>query len=180
MRKKIEDKIKAIEALKNEVITNFNRLTPNQLNFKPSAKKWSLVQVVEHLMLAETSSLNYVNKKILDPAALLDSTFTSKFSAWLLKMFFSLPIKIRRRPVMVSPTEKPDFENVLLRWDIARTALRQLVDEQSDSILGKLIYKHPFAGRLNAYQMLCFFEDHIKHHQKQMNRIKKHKNYPSL
>jgi len=180
MRKKIEDKIEVIEALKNDVISNLNKLTPSQLSFKPNNNKWSLVQVIEHLTLAETSSLNYVNKKILDPTVLLDNTFTSKFRAWLLKIFFTSPIKVKRRPVMVSPTDSPDYQNVLLRWDIARKALKQFIDEQSDEILDKLIYKHPFAGRLNAYQMLCFFENHIKHHQKQMNRIKNHKNYPTL
>lgn len=180
MRKKLENKIEIIEGLKNDIINNFDLLTPNQLSFKPSANKWSLVQVIEHLMLAETSSLNYVNKKILDPTTLLDKTFTSKFRALLLKIFFALPIKVKRRPKVVSPTDSPDYQNVLLRWNIARNALRQFIDEQSEEILGKLIYKHPFAGRLNAYQMLCFFEDHIKHHQKQMNRIKNHKNYPTL
>lgn len=180
MRSKLEDKIKVIEGFKSDIMANFNQLTPNQLNFKPSANKWSLIQVAEHLMLAETNSLNYVNKKILAPKALLNSSFTSKLSALLLKFVFKLPIKIKRRPVMVSPTDSPDYNNVLLRWDIAREALKQLIDKQSDEILDQLIYKHPFAGRLNGYQMLCFFEDHIKHHQKQMNRIKAHKNYPTL
>jgi len=179
MRKKLIAKVNIIEDLKNEIINNFNTLSENQLNFKPGENKWNLLQVVEHLTLAETESLNYVNKKILDPSTLLAANLGSKFRFWLLKTTFSLPIKIKNRPTMVTPTNSPDYKNVLLRWDIVRSALQQLIDEQSDKILEKLIYKHPVAGRLTAYQMVYFFEDHIKHHQKQIKRIKKHRNYPS-
>lgn len=179
MRKKLEAKIKIIEGLKNGIINNFNNLNENQLSFKPSNNKWSLVQVIEHLTLAETNSLNYVNKKILDPSALLDANLASKLKFWLLKTLFALSIKIKRRPTMVTPTDSPDYSNIILRWDIARNALQKLIDEQSDEILDKLVYKHPAAGRLTAYQMLCFFEDHIKHHKKQIKRIKEHRNYPT-
>jgi len=180
MRNKYNATIKVIEGLKNDLLKDFNSLTINQQNFKPNANKWNMLQVIEHLMLAETASLNYVSKKILNPNTLLDKNFASKFKFWLLKMTFKLPIKISRRPKMVTPTDLPDYKNVLLRWDIARKALHKFFDEQSDEILEKLIYKHPVAGRLTGLQMLLFFEYHIKHHTKQINRIKKHKNYPTL
>lgn len=180
MREKLKGKVKVVEGLKNDLLKDLNQLTPNQLNFKPSSNSWSMAQVVEHLTLAETASLNYVNKKILDPKALLSPSTASKLRSWLLKLFFSLPVKIKRRPAPVTPSNLPDYKNVLLRWNIARNALHKLIEEQSDEILEKLIYKHPFAGRLNANQMLLFFEYHIKHHNKQIKRIKNHKNYPTL
>jgi len=180
MQQKLEEKFNFIEGLKKDIIKDYGQLTPNQLNFKPKANKWSMIQVVEHLMLAETTSLNYVNKKILDPSALEDKTAASQLKTWLLKTSFTLPFKFKAKVSFIKPTNDPDYKNVLLRWDIARNALRKLLDEQSNELLEKLIYKHPIAGRLNAHQMLIFFEYHIKHHLKQINRIKNHKNYPTL
>jgi len=100
---------------------------------------------------------------------------------WSLQFFFKVPfIRIRKRPTHVSPTLEPNFDDVKLRWDIARKALRKFMDSHEDATLKKLIYKHPFAGRLNGLQMMQFFKLHINHHKKQIERIKKHRNYPNL
>lgn len=181
MRTKLNSTFDEIEALKTSILNDFDQLSPNQLSFKPTSKKWSLLQVMEHLMLAETGSINYVNKKILDPAKLEAYSLKAAFRYWWLQFFLKIPfIRIRNRPTQVTPTLKPDFNDVNLRWDIARKALRKFIDTHQDATLKKLVYKHPVAGRLNGLQMMQFFKLHINHHKKQIERIKKHRNYPNL
>lgn len=180
MRAKLNSTFDEIEALKTSILTDFDQLSIHQLTFKPNSRKWSLLQVIEHLMLAETGSINYVNKKLLDPTKLEEYSFKAAFRFKLLQSVFALPLKIRRRPATADPTLEPDLKDVKLRWDIARKALRKFLDAYDDVILKKLVYKHPFAGRINALQMTLFFKLHIKHHQKQIERIKKHRNYPNL
>jgi len=180
MRAKLNSTFDEIEVLKTDILTDFEQLSIHQLSFKPNSRKWSLLQVIEHLMLAETGSLNYVNKKLLDPSTLEAYSFKAAFRFKLLQLIFKSPIKIRNRPTSVTPTLEPDIKDVKLRWDIARKALRKFIDAYDDNTLKKLVYKHPFAGRINALQMILFFKLHIKHHKKQIERIKKHRNYPNL
>jgi len=180
MRKQLNNTFDEIENLKSSVLNDFEALSRNQLSFKPTARKWSLLQVIEHLMLAETGSINYVNKKMLAPERLEEYSIKTSLRFWTLKLFLKAPIKIKRRPTHVTPTLQPDFEDVKLRWNIARKALRKFIDNYDDVTLKKLVYKHPFSGRLNALQMMLFFKLHINHHKKQINRIKKHRNYPNL
>jgi len=180
MRMKLNSTFDEIEALKTSLLHDFEQLSLHQLSFKPNARKWSLLQVIEHLMLAETGSVNYVNKKILDPSQLENYSLRATLRFWWLQFFLKAPFRIKRRPTQVTPTLEPNFDDVKLRWDIARKALRKFVDKHDDAILKKLVYKHPFAGRINTLQMMQFFKLHINHHKKQIERIKKHRNYPNL
>ncbi len=180
MRMQLNSTFEEIEQLKAAILSEFHQLSIQQLNFKPRTQKWSLLQVIEHLMLAETASVNYVNKKILDPSKLEDYSLKATFRFWLLQFFLKAPfIRIKRRPTQVTPTLEPDFDDVKLRWKIARKALRKFMDNYDDATLKKLIYKHPFSGRLNCLQMMLFFKMHINHHKKQIDRIKNHRNYPN-
>lgn len=178
MRKQLNSTFDEIEAIKVSILNELDQLSVHQLNFKPTARKWSLLQVAEHLMLAETGSMNYVNKKTLKPDELENYSLKATFRFWFLKFFLNTPIRIKNRVSPITPTLKPAIKDVKLRWEIARKALRQFIDKHDDAILKKLVFKHPIAGRINALQMMQFFKLHLNHHIKQMERVKNHRNYP--
>lgn len=178
MKAKLIKAIDEIEAIKETLISDYEQLTENQLTFKPKSKKWNLLQVAEHLMLAETGSINYVNKKIKGIESLEEYSFKAGFRFWVMKCFLNAPIKIRNRAPAAAPTLTPAFDNIKLRWNIAREALKKFTATYDDETLNKLIYKHPLAGRLNILQMVNFFKLHLNHHMKQIKRIKQHKNFP--
>lgn len=178
MGKEITKYFESLKALRNEIENDFDLLSTEQLNFKPTENSWSLLQVMEHLALAETGSINYLNKKILGIDSLEKAGFGSSFRFLLLKMFFGVPLKYGNRAPSAEPTENPDYEDLKLKWDIARSGLLEFYNSHYASIKNKLIYKHPKAGRITFEQMCNFFELHIKHHQKQITRIKGNENFP--
>jgi len=178
MKAELIKAIDEIEAIKETLISDYEQLTEPQLTFRPNSRKWNLLQVAEHLMLAETGSINYVNKKIKGINSLEEYSFKAGFRFWLMKCLLNAPVKIRNRPSSTAPTLEPDFKDLKLRWDIARQALKKFTETYDEETLNKLVYKHPFAGRLNTLQMVKFFKLHLNHHMKQIKRIKKHRNFP--
>lgn len=167
-----------LQSLRNEIEADFDKLTEEQLNFKSSEKSWSLLQVIEHLALAEMGSINYINKKILGLNQLKKESFSSKMRFQLLKIFFGIPFKYGNRAPSAEPTENPSYAEIKMKWDIARKGLNEFYESHYKSVEDKLLYKHPLAGRITFEQMCIFFVKHIQHHQKQIERIKGNKNYP--
>lgn len=50
MRERIADAIEALKATSEDVRSNFGGLSSEQLNWKPSAKSWSVAQCLDHLI----------------------------------------------------------------------------------------------------------------------------------
>jgi len=175
----LKNHLVSIEAIKNAIEHKYDNYNTEQLNYKSSEDSWSLLQVLEHLVLVETGSINYINKKILDVLNLETESFDSKFRFFVLNKSLLSPIKFKNKSDYVEPTNNPDYKDLKLKWDIARQGLVQFYDTYHTNIKSNiLIYKHPFAGRFTFPQMCGFFDAHLKHHLKQIRRIEGDANFP--
>lgn len=169
-----------LETLKKQVISDFDQLSENQRNWKKDEQTWSLNQVIDHIVISETKSLNYIQKKIQKPEALLKPGFKTKMYGKLLGFVMQSNIKYKARVDIVLPAagESQNWEDLKTRWNVPRIAMLNLIDEGSMDVLSKLVYKHPIAGRLTYEQCLEFCRTHLMHHMKQIDRIKAETNFP--
>ena len=167
-----------LEGYKKGILIDFNDLSQDQLNFKMKTKNWSLLQIVEHIILAETGTINYVNKKLLGKESLKNSGFFSFLRSKTLNYFMNSGIRFKARVETTLPAEQPNLKEITLKWDIARNAIKRLIDASDETLLQKQIFKHPLAGRINGLQMLEFLQIHLKRHFKQIVELKKHPAFP--
>jgi hypothetical protein len=65
------------------------------------------------------------------------------------------------------------LEQLIDQWGLLRLELKVHLENVSDGNLKKLVYKHPFAGRLSLPQAMQFFAEHINHHQPQIKKALK-------
>ena len=153
-----------IEELKSE--------SPETLNRAPQPGKWSVVQVMSHLMRAESLSDQYLRKKLSFNPKLKDAGWNAGFREWLLWFYLSVPIKFPA-PKLVSTEylpESADFEELAEKWQSQRAALRSFMAELPSDIFRKEVYKHPISGRLSLGGMLKFYKWHFVRHRKQIRR----------
>lgn len=134
--------------------------------------KWSLAQVVAHLIQAEDSSLMYVQKKMQGLHHLPKAGWGARFRLWLLYLSQVLPLKFKAPAVVAQPPGNETPSDIFLRWEKSRAGLRQLLETFPDGEKTRLIYRHPLAGRFTLQQCLLFFEYHIQHHLRQVRRVK--------
>ncbi|MEO6167031.1 MAG: DinB family protein [Chitinophagales bacterium] len=163
----------ALEASRTKLLTDLRLLRKEVLTFKPAADKWSVNQVLYHLFLAESASAAYASKKMLGGTSIKKTGAAASIRSSLLSLVLRSGYKWKAPAMLGSVPEDVDFEEVVQRWDDSRGRLKSFIEGLPDNLLEREIYKHPRAGRLNAGQMVQFFEDHFEHHLAQIKRLKK-------
>ncbi|MEX0662836.1 MAG: DinB family protein [Balneolaceae bacterium] len=163
---------------REKIINTYNSLSENQLQFNPGPNDWNLLQVMQHLIIAEKQSLLYIQRKIARHEDVPKAGFGSVFRHTLLKIALMLPIKFKAPKIAEVKEEYPNFEEMKSEWDSIRNEMEHLIKNNDGTILAKALYKQPRAGLLNIKQALEFFEIHIAHHLKQIKRIKNHPSFP--
>lgn len=151
-----------------QLIQNQNDET---LNKKPDPEKWSPVQILHHLMDAESGTLNYIRKKIANPDQLEQSGIREKMNAFLLSVFLRAPLKWKAPKVVSTVPEHDTLTNTLRRYNEVRENWKQLIDSMPEDQMKKKIFRHPVAGRMNLYDTLNFIDLHARRHFRQIRQI---------
>lgn len=170
MRERLLKAFDAMEAERHALVKRLDALPADKLIQKPTPESWSVVEVMAHLVKAETGTLNYLRKK-------LEVGGHRKADAWsglrkvMLSIAISLPFKYKV-PKVAQLDKDMDFSyaEVILQWDHVRAALRKEYATIDPKLIGHDLFKHPFAGKLNLEQSTSFMHGHMSRHIGQIDR----------
>ena len=145
------------------------------LNQRPADGGWSVMQVLHHLILAESASLAYVRKKLSFKPALKPAGFRAAWRVMVVKAYFKMPVRFKA-PKGVDDAalpERSEYTQTERQWRNSREELKKYLLHLPDTYFGREVYKHPFAGRMSLRGMLEFFGMHVRRHRQQINRVLK-------
>jgi uncharacterized damage-inducible protein DinB len=161
-----------LEHQRTALIGRVRQLSPEQFNHSPAPGKWSINQILVHIIEAEQLSIAYMKKKKLGIDGLQNSGIAETLRLWLLIISQRIPVKYKAPKVVVENTKNASsVEEVDTRWQAVREELFSMLEGIEEKNIRKVIYKHPLAGRLNTRQALVFFREHIIHHMPQIKRL---------
>ena len=131
----IEDLIHNSEESRTEILQILNALNDEEFTATPLSGGWSISQVINHLITAETGTIKYISKKKLGAENLKNAGVRSQFNAAALK----LALKTNKRfkaPSVLSAPENTSKENCLTAWDQCRKSLYLLFTDLDKSLFG--------------------------------------------
>lgn len=166
----IKVQIHKSEAHRTEILQILHAINEDEFTAIPIDGGWSVSQVINHLIIAETGTLKYISKKSLGANKLKESGVRNQLNSAALK----LALKSKKRfkaPRILSTPENTSKEKCLSDWDNCRELFYNFLANLDESVLNKELFKHPVTGYLNANQTIQFITDHADHHAKQINRI---------
>ena len=167
--------------MSTKIFSGYNKITllkdysEPTLNKRPEENKWSVMQVMNHLILAESYGQNYVKKKLSFNPELKNAGAAAFWRTFLLNTYLKFPFKVKA-PDAVSGENLPEYSNfweTAKKWKNQRQELRTLFENIPPEHFKKEIYKHPFAGRLTLMGLLEFYDGHFARHRKQIDKILK-------
>lgn len=179
---KVESAYRKIEKQHKSLIKQLDKLSQEQLEFKPDTDSWSILQVCWHLIVAEQNSLVYMRKKVKGLDNLKKAGFMAKFRLLVLNTLVSTKLKFKAPAIVAldeNATANLKYEDVKSKWLEVREDLRYFADKLDHKASEKLIFKHPILGMFNIYQAFSFMSTHVQHHLYQVERIKSSKGFPS-
>lgn len=172
MHPSLSKRLQAVNQLIEDLYTRLKTHSHEQLNRKPGPGQWSVLQIMHHLIQAETLSERYVRKKLSFNPELKPAGLANAFRLFLVRINFVLPFKYKAPPG-VGDDVLPDtstLEDTIQQWRKQRQSLSELLENLPEGYHAKALYKHPLAGKLSLVQMLDFFELHIQRHLGQIER----------
>lgn len=165
------------EALENEKTSLLAAVKPypeSILSKPPRPDKWSVLQILTHLIISERLSLTYMQKKSLGIQSAGDTTIIESVKSWGLLVSQQLPLKFKAPQHLKEATPEqwpvPEIEE---NWKVLRQQMQTFLTTLEPTHLRRKIYKHPVVGRLNVMHALRFIRAHMQHHRPQIIRLLK-------
>lgn len=171
MAPSLQENFSRLERQRSELLNLFKSLPEEKFHVAPTGK-WTVAQIITHLITSETLSLGYMRKKSLGIEGLKDSGLKQVVVFWLLKISQRIPVRYKAPKAVLENTPQPFSKDELLsRWDHVRLELKSFLDALPEAHCRRLIFKHPVAGMLDARQTVGFMYEHVLHHLPQVKRL---------
>ena len=164
--------LRTIERDRKDLWDSLASLTQDQFTRQPKSGKWSISEIVSHLMTAEKLSLEYMKKKSLAIESLGDSGWFDEIKMVFFIASQRIPVKYSAPKAVVKNTPRStELATLSKEWSSIMLAYREFLGGIPAKYARRKIYKHPFLGRLDAKHCLQSINEHYHHHLPQIKRL---------
>jgi len=165
----VEEKFKSLTTKRDALLQRLGSLAMDELNFKMDPDNWSIVEVVEHLVIVEDDLLHQISRDQADST--LDNSLRSpeKYKTVIKVMERDIPVDVPDE--RAEPQGRLTLNQLLSQWEDIRQKLYEFLNGMNAENKDSLVYRHPFAGPLNISETLHFFDAHFDNHMRHIDRI---------
>jgi uncharacterized damage-inducible protein DinB len=160
-----------LETQRANLLKLVSPLSSEQLSAHPEGK-WSIAQILSHLIASEQLSVKYLNKKILGINESPPTGLKEELVMVMLAFSQRFPFRFKAPKVLVeNTTTYQSLDQLKQAWEKTRSEMHEVLNRFNDDQLKRKVYKHPIAGMLNIQQAVQFFHEHITHHTPQIKKL---------
>lgn len=170
MSSTLEKDFQQLETERKQLFTDLKKHSDELLNKKPAPEKWSVAEVIAHLITAEEMSLKYLSKKIQDTAKEQPEGLKHKWRWLLVRIVFAFDIKFKAPEIVEPKSGYQTLADLDTHWTNIRSQTLQVLQKLSAEERNKTLWKHAIAGKMNLHHMVQFFGTHYARHKKQIER----------
>lgn len=154
----------------NALLDNLTGLTPLELRFKPSPSSWSILEVVQHLVLSEQDVIGQA--RFADTPTLLrrDPRAYLGYPMVFLVLYYGVPWPVPSAGM--KPDGRATLTELCTQWSNLHSWLRRYIDRLTPATIKRAVFYHPLTGPLTVKQTLILSHTHLTCHTRQIERIK--------
>jgi hypothetical protein len=158
-----------------EFLEAVEELSDQQWSFKPGPDRWSVAEVAEHIVLADTSLFDTARQSLTGPQ---DPEWPSTAGKTEI-LEKALPNRSRKvdAPGPLRPQRLLTRAHIMARFKEERARTLAFV-RGTDAPVKAYTAKNPFFGVLNAYQWLLYIPLHHVRHNQQIAEVKASPGFP--
>ncbi|MBP6824840.1 MAG: DinB family protein [Acidobacteria bacterium] len=176
-----EERAKVIKLLKEshvETLAALEKLSDEQLKFKPAPERWSVIEVAEHIMMAEGLLFGAVQRAVAT-APNPDWEAKTKGKTELLEDVLAGRKGKASAPESIVPSGKISRQDLIAKLKEGRAKTMKFTEENQVPLKAHTM-DHPFPifGTLSAYQWLIYIPLHNIRHNKQIAEVMADPNFP--
>ncbi|MBC7788643.1 MAG: DinB family protein [Anaerolineae bacterium] len=169
------DRLTLLEQRREVLLREASALTEAQLTFKPMQGAWSILQVIEHLLLVEGGIVERVTTR--PPRAVRPRVRDRLgYAAVWVALAYGMRIKAPIQSVM--PSKGITLSEAAEQWRVMLRSLSEHLATVRDDSLKLTVFKHPIGGPMTLAEALLFITRHFDHHLRQIARIRSSAGFP--
>jgi hypothetical protein len=176
MLRRLADRLVALDRARHTFLAPVSEASAAQLRFRPAPGAWSMLDVTEHLVLAEEKSLLGMLK---GPPPGMTVTPIAHVRMVLVRLVMKTDLRIKVPVARVIPEGTASLQELESRWGESQRGLAAFLDSIPGADAGAARFRHPIGGWVTADAGVAFLADHIGHHARQVERIRRAAGYPS-
>jgi hypothetical protein len=162
--------IQSLDGRRCALLDELEALSPEDLQARARPDKWSILEIVEHLMIAERVVLGG-----LPPAPdLVERRHGLKdrcvYPLVMLVLRFPIPVKVPSRRML--PTGTMPLAEIRSQWDETLRWLRSYTAGLDPDGHRRAVFVHPVAGPITLTQALRMDRLHLDRHIRQIRQIR--------
>ncbi len=158
------------------LLASVRSLSERQQSYRPAGGGWCILEVLQHILLAEEAFTGYAAKKGAGKPESV--SFVSQILYFGVSQILKTSFRVKAPTDAVVPKEILPLSNLEPRFKKTRGQLRKILDSIPEERAGAILFKHPIAGKLDPLRGLGFLETHIEHHKVQIERITSDPGFP--
>lgn len=167
----LEIRLQTFNEMRGALLDEMEHMDGGSLVAKPLAGKWSILEIIEHLVLAERATF----KELPDPSR-LGSVSRGLWDGvrYLLVMFvLSSVIRVRVPSAAMVPRGNVSLFQLRRLWDENQAWLRSCIDHLGPDGVRRPVFEHPVAGSLSVEQAVRMGQVHAERHVRQIRALQR-------
>ena len=158
-----------LERQRIELLERLDGFSDAQHGFRPGPGRWSLADVVHHLILVEEAFVRNGRRQAGSRPARV--SLQSRVRERLVLSVLARDVRVLAPSTAVVPRSHVPLALLGARWTAARHELLDYLTELPGPTWARTAFFHPRTGWITAAGGLRFLRAHIRHHLRQVDRI---------
>ncbi len=174
------NKYRRYKKLVVQLLNQYSQLRVDQQLFKVDENSWSIAHVYQHLLQVEQMCHKTISARV-ESGVYHNSEIRNTWRYFLLTAALKSPrnFKVPKSAPPAIHVLEVDESTIVRDWNSIYTEFETFLSNFPAKLENKLVYKHPIAGPLKISHAIGFLSAHLKHHLRQIQKIRKHPLYPN-
>jgi hypothetical protein len=185
-RTEIQTAMDYLTRTRDAIVRATARLTPRQATFRPEPHRWSIADVVEHLMVLEEQFLEKVVVRLLGTPANFPDDDCERADARVVRLERDPAssvvewgrVSLADAPPALAPRGRWTLDQSLARFRASRARTVAFLESTAD--LRQHVVDQPALGPLDGYQWILFVAAHTERHTRQIGDLIAHPRFPRV
>ena len=165
----LAERLHRIEGKRERLLAGLATLPPRVLEAHPLPGKWSIAEIVEHLVISEEGVIGDFARLADRKALARNAKNRMLYIAVMGVLRFDIPVQVPSRGM--KPVGGRTLAQLGAAWELNHARLRAFVHTVNPGRLRDAIFRHPVAGPLTLGQGLLMLETHLDRHIRQIRRL---------
>lgn len=170
MPRSLHHLIQTLDDQRSGLLDGLEALDTPVLRAKPRPGAWSILEILEHVVVAEAVILLGLPSRAELVAQPRSLGHRLKHLAVLLVLKLRIPVRVPSRRML--PTGQRSLAELRATWDGHVRWLRAFVEEAEEDAYDQAFFTHPVAGPITLAQALRMDLLHLQTHRKQIARLR--------